>query len=559
MGLNRKDYALVGYPLTHEFRERFEETVSGQPEQLVLSELRRQPFLKMLKTIRTLRADRLFLPLEDRNSRAILPILQGIAGVSDARTIEIVKPNLERKRVSRTQAGMSLFGLAKACLSLRVARLQCNKEISRLVREPRITVTPAGEKNVLYINSNLWFGIKAGGSVGHIAGVANGLSRKGYHVTYASVAEPVMFDSEITALLLDPPTTFGMPYELNHYRFHQMIRNQLADHHGFMNASWIYQRMAIANYSGVVLSRERKIPLVMEYNGSEAWVAKNWGRPLRYHDMAVQAEEICLKHAHVIVTISEVLKDELLERGVEEERIVVYPNCIDPSVFDPERFSETEKKELRQKYGIPEDAVVATFIGTFGVWHGVDFLAEVIRKMVAEDEDWLRQHRVHFLLIGDGLKMQQVRDTLSTPQCQPCYTLTGLIPQADAPAHLAASDILLSPHVPNKDGSRFFGSPTKLFEYMAMGKGIVASDLEQIGKILSSGLKSQKMAQDSNQSGEPVAVLFPPGNHEACIKGIKQFAENRQLREQLGKNARELATTKYTWGHHVAQILKSIP
>ncbi len=59
--------------------------------------------------------------------------------------------------------------------------------------------------------------------------------------------------------------------------------------------------------------------------------------------------------------------------------------------------------------------------------------------------------------------------------------------QSEAPTYLAISDIVVSPTVPNPDGSPFFGSPTKLFEYMAMGKPIVASDLDQIGEVLTPG------------------------------------------------------------------------
>jgi hypothetical protein len=52
------------------------------------------------------------------------------------------------------------------------------------------------------------------------------------------------------------------------------------------------------------------------------------------------------------------------------------------------------------------------------------------------------------------------------------------------PAYLDACDILASPHVPSIDESEFFGSPTKLFEYLAMEKGIVASRLGQVGEVI---------------------------------------------------------------------------
>ena len=54
---------------------------------------------------------------------------------------------------------------------------------------------------------------------------------------------------------------------------------------------------------------------------------------------------------------------------------------------------------------------------------------------------------------------------------------TGAVAHERVAKLLDACDILVAPHVPLADGSEFFGSPTKIFEYMAMGKGIVASRL----------------------------------------------------------------------------------
>ena len=107
-----------------------------------------------------------------------------------------------------------------------------------------------------------------------------------------------------------------------------------------------------------------------------------------------------------------------------------------------------------------------------------------IRRLIDEDRAWLERRRVHFLYVGDGMRGPRVREILGADLRGPFVTLAGMRPQAETPSTLAASDVLLSPHVPNPDGTPFFGSPTKLFEYMAMAKPIVASDLDQIGWVL---------------------------------------------------------------------------
>ena len=108
---------------------------------------------------------------------------------------------------------------------------------------------------------------------------------------------------------------------------------------------------------------------------------------------------------------------------------------------------------------------------------------------------------------------------------------------------MAACDILVSPHVPNPDGTPFFGSPTKLFEYMAMGKGIVASDLDQIGEVL---------------RHNKTAWLVKPGDINALMMGLKTLIDNSELRERLGKTARQEAIAKHTWKEHTGKIVEKL-
>lgn len=557
--MKKLDYALIVYPLSQDFRNRFEKSVGSTPTYLNLPELRRLPLSELIRTLRSLKAEYLFLPIEDVNNRAILPILEAIAAVSDVRIIEVVHPDLKRDRISRAKAALSITALTGASVAAQVAMLNCRRELVKLAHQPRIPVSPHPVQHLLYLNANLWFGVKAGGSIGHIAGVVNALMEQNYIVDFASVGEGVMLNPGVNIHLLQPPKAFSIPSELNYYRFQRMVVEQIRRFASQKHYSFIYQRLSIANYAGVVLSREMKVPLVLEYNGSEAWVAKNWGRPLQYHDLAVLVEEVCLKHAHLIVTVSDVLRDELIERGVERDRIACYPNCIDPNVFNPGRFSQEECDHLRQRYGIAKDAIVATFIGTFGQWHGVDVLAAAIRQMIDNNPDWLRERKLHFLLVGDGLKMAKVREILAGETYSSFVTLTGLVKQEEAPAYLTASDILLSPHLPNGDGSRFFGSPTKLFEYMAMGKAIVASDLEQIGQVLQNSLRVNHLPSNEPRGDETeLAVLASPGDRQALIDGIYFLVENPGWRALVGQNARTEAISRYTWNHHIKIIIEGL-
>jgi glycosyltransferase involved in cell wall biosynthesis len=195
------------------------------------------------------------------------------------------------------------------------------------------------------------------------------------------------------------------------------------------------------------------------------------------------------------------------------------------------------------------------FIGTFGHWHGIDFLAERIVELATEEAEWLKRKKLHFMLVGDGLKMAAVRRILDTESVRNLVTLTGLVPQSDAAKYLAAADLLVSPHVPNPDGSEFFGSPTKLFEYMAMKRPIVASALGQIGDVVA-GRGATKVGDLPAGAGLPCGLVFEPGNARAFNAALRRLVDDPELAGSLAKAARAEVLARYTWPRHVNAILE---
>lgn len=547
---------LAPYPISRAFQHRLEEQFGDGVLYLNLAALRRLPMFTLLRTLRGYRGAGFVLAFEDPSSRAVLPILQAIAAIAGAANVTEITADRTPSAVSSRSLAPALATFAEATADGFATLARYTYRLDHLKRQTRQSVTGPGVGRILYLNPNLWFGIKAGGSVAHLAGVVNGFLAHGVGVELFSPAEPILVDDAATFHILPPPSTFGLPMEINYPRF-QRTAVGIPARHASAKLDFVYQRLSVETFAGVELARRLRLPLVLEYNGSEVWAARHWGTSLRFERYARAAEEVSLRHAHLVVTVSDVLRSELLERGIPEDRIVMYPNCVDERIYDPHRFSESDRHALRSSFGIDEEAVVATFIGTFGRWHGVDVLAGAIARMVDTNVDWVRSHRLHFLLVGDGLRMPEVREVLDDDRVAPFVTLTGLLPQERGAAVLAASDILLSPHVPNPDGSPFFGSPTKLFEYMAMGKGIVASSLDQIAVVLAPGLST-----DSLPSGPPdpdehrLAVLVPPADEDGIIRGVRFLVEQPVWRETLGRNARREALSRYTWRHHVQAILE---
>lgn len=396
-------------------------------------------------------------------------------------------------------------------------------------------------RRVAYFRTDLLPVIRAGGSVAHISGVANALVADGIDVKLWSTAliptvKPPLELIPIQADLSD--VLPGREYFVHGRRFVDAVEPDVERY----GPDLLYWRHSLGGLAGVVLSQKLRVPLILEYNGSEVRTNELWSKrdfnatPIPYRDLLRQAEELSFKLAARIVTVSSVLKDELVERGVPASKVQVEPNCVDLERF-PRAKLDADREAVRAKLGFKPEHNVVGFIGTFGKWHGVQVLAKAV-KPALEKEPSLR-----FLMIGDGGFMPDVRATLEADRVMDKVVLTGLVPQEQAPALLNACDFHVSPHVPNDDGSQFFGSPTKLFEYMACGRGIVASSLNQIGEVLR-----------QNET----AVLVPPGDLGALVDGMVELARDHAKRDRLGRAALEDVKAHFTWQANVRGLLDSL-
>lgn len=381
---------------------------------------------------------------------------------------------------------------------------------------------------IIYLRATPGPGTQLGGAASHINGFINAAQKLGARLTLVSNDEIAGLDETRTTLKVVWPKPIGST------RAAFDLYNNLLFTHGAVleieraRPHFIYQRYSRFSLAGVEASLRTGLPLFLEYNGSEVWVGRHWDK-VGMLGLLERFERVNLAAAARIFVVSEVEQRNLLRAGVSAEKIVVNPNGVDPEHFRPRIGGE----QVRQELEIEADETLVGFVGSFGPWHGVLALAEAI-KLMPEDA------RVRFLLVGSGALRDEVEQMLREANALSRVIFTGSVSHERVPQLLDACDVLASPHVPLADGSPFFGSPTKLFEYMAMGKGIVASRLGQIGEVL---------------AHEETALLVEPGDARELSEAIVRLMNSRALRERLGAAARDEAIARHTWEHNAGRVL----
>jgi glycosyltransferase involved in cell wall biosynthesis len=488
--------------------------------------------LKRLKALRALRPDVLAIATERlpwQRGQNLFMLFGALAGAREVLMMD-AHGGLVKKSRSNVLLGAPVR-LSRETITSANDMAQSRRELQRLEEEtlrfsdlPRKAATRS-RLRVVFLRSTPGPGTQAGGAASHIKGVVEGLESLGVEVRIISNDQIAGLNVSEDRFDVVPPQSAGGSRALFD------IHNNLVFTRGAVplieriRPDFIYQRYARFSWAGVVAANRIKRPLLLEYNGSEVWVGKHWDR-VGSLELLERYERLNLDAAARIFVVSEVERRNLEARGVDAQKIVVNPNGVDVQRFRP----GVGGAEVRREFQIEDDEVVAGFVGTFGPWHGVEKLAEAIKTIPANV-------RVRFLLVGSGSLHAEVEKELADEKR---VVFTGAVAHDRVPKLLDACDILVAPHVPLADGSEFFGSPTKIFEYMAMGKGIVASRLGQIGEVLRDG---------------ETALLVEPGNVGELAAAIMKLVEAEELRKRLGAKAREVAEREHTWTRNAQRVL----
>lgn len=388
----------------------------------------------------------------------------------------------------------------------------------------------------VYLKTDLWLATSAGGSVTHMAGVVNHLGEFFEPpLVFAPAANPLLDAAHEFHLVL-PEERYWDYLELPALAFNARACRLVREAIGGRSPAFLYVRYGLNSYAGVALARDLGVPLVLEYNGSEIWADRHWGRAPARGPLAEEIEELCLAAASLIVVVSEPLRRELRDLGVPSSRILVNPNGVDPEVFRP----DVDAAALRASLGLAGRRVVG-FIGTFGPWHGTELLVEAYARCRDRHPEWRDTTRL--LLIGDGARRPATEALVDRLALRGECVFTGLVPQSEGPRYLACCDVLVAPTLPNADGSEFFGSPTKVFEYLAMGRPVVASRLGQIAEVIEHGR---------------TGWLVAPGDAGALADGIERVAGSAALAAALGSEAREAVLARHSWRAHARRIAQRL-
>ncbi len=511
----------------------------GSIEMISRAEFETGSHLKRLKSLRALRPDVLAIATERlpwQRGQNLFMVFGALAGAREVLMLDAHGAVVRRSRSNLLLGAPVRLGRETLTSANDIA--QSRRELVRLEQEVQRSkgANTGGHggpllqnaSRVVYLRSTPGPGTQAGGAASHIKGVVEALETLGVEVKIISNDLIAGLDAASDRFTIIPPQPGGGTRALFD------IHNNLTFTRGAVplvertHPDFIYQRYARFSWAGVVAALRIKRPLFLEYNGSEVWAGKHWDR-VGSLDLLERYERLNLDAATRIFVVSDVERRNLEARGVNSEKIVVNPNGVDVERFRP----GVGGSETRRELGIKDDNVVAGFVGTFGPWHGVEKLAEAI-KLIRTNVP------VRFLLVGSGSLHTEVEKQLETQTRAGKVIFTGSVGHHRVPALLDACDILVAPHVPLADGSEFFGSPTKVFEYMAMGKAIVASRLGQIGEVL---------------SDRETALLVQPGNVEELAAAIVKLVESNALREQLGAKARKVAEREHTWTRNAQRVL----
>lgn len=279
----------------------------------------------------------------------------------------------------------------------------------------------------------------------------------------------------------------------------------------------VYERYSLWSHAAMEWAAARGIPGLLEVN---APLIQEQSRYRQLHDEAGTEKSTrcaCGAAAAVLAVSSEVAA--YLQQFKSAEQIEVVSNGVDVG-----RFGEHVTSQLVPAPGL----ITVGFVGTLKPWHGVDMLIEAASVLEG----------IRLLIVGDGPERSKLeRLALMRGYSDHTAVFTGAIDPDCIPAYLASMDVAAAPYPRLEE---FYFSPLKIFEYMAAGCAIVASDVGQI---------SETLVHERN------ALLCAPGDLTALTAALKTLRDDSDLRQRLGQNARMEALRDHSWDGVALRIL----
>ena len=252
-------------------------------------------------------------------------------------------------------------------------------------------------------------------------------------------------------------------------------------------------------------------------------------KPLQFIGRVI--ERGTLRVADMVIIISDKLRDYVIGMGAPPERTKVLKVGVNLELFSPISNGHNSHN-IRKQYDLKEQDVSLLFVGRLFPFSGL--------KEVALQLAEVEHHNLKLLIVGDGEVYAELQKLRERPDLQSKVILAGRKPYHELPFFIAASDICVLPF--HNTGVTRDIIPTKMYEYMAMGKPVISTRLPGIVK----------------EFGEDIGVIYVDRPEEVVGKAM-ELARGGRL-EELGAKARTFAG-RHSWDvitDEFEEILKKV-
>ena len=287
-------------------------------------------------------------------------------------------------------------------------------------------------------------------------------------------------------------------------------------------------RHCISNYLVVRYLHRQGAKLLLEMHGFRHVEDQEYGQSKGsslYFESVARMERSVLNWVDAVIVVSGGLRDSCVRFGVDGRKIHVIHNGVDLGKFS----GPTDPQAVVETYGL-KNAVVVGFVGSFARYHGLEILIGIAKTLATRVEG------LRFLIVGKNVHgSDDWRHEVASGGVGNIFNFTGEVPHHLIPQYIAAMDIGVIPDF------NTYGSPMKLFEYMAMGRAVVAPDVGPIREIVSDG---------------ETGVLFKKGDVREASNSVEELIRNQSLRDAIGQRAHQKVLREYTWERNAARIAR---